>query len=184
MHGSGRSQGWLIHLMAGAALGAVIVLVIWIFSGGRPFGEVVGSSDVRSPTTASVKQTDVQKRTAEPAGAGAQLESEPPDLGGASKSGDALQFRKEKVARPAKAKVKAKAKAERTAAAKAKARSRARKRQVVRVVSPPSEGNGDGTVPVAAVPSPAPTGTPAPSAAPPKPSKPRTPTFVAGAGEG
>ena len=183
MHGSGGSRGLFVHLLAGAALGAVVVLMVWIFSGGRPFGEVVGSSDVSSPTTASVKQTDVQRRTAEPAGAGAQLESEPPDLGTRSKGGDALRFRKEKVARPAKAKEEAEAKAKRTAA-KAKARSRARRRQVVRVVAPPSEDSAEAVTPVAAVPSPAPTGTPAPIAAPPKPPKPRTPTFVAGAGEG
>jgi len=181
MHGSGGSRGLFVHLLAGAALGAVVVLMVWIFSGGRPFGEVVGSSDVSSPTTASVKQTDVQRRTAEPAGAGAQLESEPPDLGTRSKGGDALRFRKEKVARPAKAKAEAKAK---RTAAKAKARSRARRRQVVRVVAPPSEDSAEAVTPVAAVPSPAPTGTPAPIAAPPKPPKPRTPTFVAGAGEG
>ena len=181
MHGSGGSRGLFVHLLAGAALGAVVVLMVWIFSGGRPFGEVVGSSDVSSPTTASVKQTDVQRRTAEPAGAGAQLESEPPDLGTRSKGGDALRFRKEKVARPAKAKAGAKAK---RTAAKAKARSRARRRQVVRVVAPPSEDSAEAVTPVAAVPSPAPTGTPAPTAAPPKPPKPRTPTFVAGAGEG
>ena len=181
MHGSGGSRGLFVHLLAGAALGAVVVLMVWIFSGGRPFGEVVGSSDVSSPTTASVKQTDVQRRTAEPAGAGAQLESEPPDLGTRSKGGDALRFRKEKVARPAKAKAGAKAK---RTAAKAKARSRARRRQVVRVVAPPSDDSAEAVTPVAAVPSPAPTGTPAPIAAPPKPPKPRTPTFVAGAGEG
>jgi hypothetical protein len=181
MHGSGGSRGLFVHLLAGAALGAVVVLMVWIFSGGRPFGEVVGSSDVSSPTTASVKQTDVQRRTAEPAGAGAQLESEPPDLGTRSKGGDALRFRKEKVARPAKAKAEAKAK---RTAAKAKARSRARRRQVVRVVAPPSDDSAEAVTPVAAVPSPAPTGTPAPIAAPPKPPKPRTPTFVAGAGEG
>jgi hypothetical protein len=181
MHGSGGSRGLFVHLLAGAALGAVVVLMVWIFSGGRPFGEVVGSSDVSSPTTASVKQTDVQRRTAEPAGAGAQLESEPPDLGTRSKGGDALRFRKEKVARPAKAKAEAKAK---RTAAKAKARSRARRRQVVRVVAPPSDDSAEAVTPVAAVPSPAPTDTPAPIAAPPKPPKPRTPTFVAGAGEG
>ena len=181
MHGSGGSRGLFVHLLAGAALGAVVVLMVWIFSGGRPFGEVVGSSDVSSPKTASVKQTDVQRRTAEPAGAGAQLESEPPDLGTRSKGGDALRFRKEKVARPAKAKAGAKAK---RTAAKAKARSRARRRQVVRVVAPPSDDSAEAVTPVAAVPSPAPTGTPAPIAAPPKPPKPRTPTFVAGAGEG
>jgi hypothetical protein len=175
MHGSGGSRGLFVHLLAGAALGAVVVLMVWIFSGGRPFGEVVGTSDVRSPTTASAKQTDVQNRAAEPTPAGARLESEPPDLGAGSK-GDALQFRKDKASRPAKAKAK-------RAATKAKARSRARKRQVVRVVAPPSD-SGEDTTPVAAVPSPAPTSTPAPVAPPPKPAKPRAPTYVAGAGEG
>jgi len=163
-----------------------VVSMVWIFSGGGAFCKHVGTSDVSSPTTASVRQTDVEKRTAEPAGASAQLESAPPDLGAASgRRGEAFPFRKEKASRPAKARAKAEAK--RSAAAKAKARSRARKRQTVRVVAPPSDKSpGDEALPVAAVPSPAPTGTPAPAAAPPaKPAKPRTPpTYVAGAGEG
>ena len=178
----------LVHLMAGAALGAVVVLVVWIFSGGRPFGEVVGTSDVSAPTTAAVKQTDVRSRAAAPAGTDARLEPELPALAArkakakAKGGGDSIQFRKPAAKRPAKA--------ARDAAAAAKRRSRAkarsRKRQVVRVVAPPTDAGGEDT-PVAAVPSPAPAAAPAPVAkrAPAaKPAKPRQPTYVAGAGEG
>jgi hypothetical protein len=181
MHGSSGSRGLLVHLLAGAALGAVAVLIVWIFSGGRPFGEVVGTSDVSSPTTAAVKQTNVPPRAAAPAGTEARLESEPPALRArtATGGGDAIQFRKPEAKR--------RAKAARDAAEKRRQRDKARtrKRQVVRVVAPPA---GEDT-PVAAVP-PAPSATPAPAAAPApsggaaKPAKPRTPTYVAGAGEG
>ena len=173
----------LVHLIAGAALGAVIVLMVWIFSGGRPFGEVVGTTDVSEPTTTSVQRTDVDNGAAAPAGTGARLESEPPALaarkareGRKAKGGDAIQFGKPAAAR--------KRKAERTAAQKREARkARARKRQAVRVVAPPADGNGEDTV--AAVPSPASTVVPVASPAPaPKPAKPRTPTYVTGAGEG
>ena len=182
----------LVHLMAGAALGAVVVLVVWIFSGGRPFGEVVGTSDVSSPTAAAVKQTDVQTRAAAPAGTGAQLESDLPALAAgkakarrkakaAKRGGDSILFRKPEAKRPAKA--------ARDAAAKrrARAKARTRKRQVVRVVAPPTELNAGGEdAPVAALPSPVPVAAPAPAAkpAPVKPAKPRQPTYVAGAGEG
>jgi hypothetical protein len=189
MHGSSGSRGLLVHLMAGAALGAVVVLVVWIFSGGRPFGEVVGTSDVSSPTTAAVKQTDVRSRAAAPAGTDARLESELPALAarkakakarGAKRGGDSIQFRKPAAKRPAKA--------ARDAAAKrrSRAKARSRKRQVVRVVAPPTEAGGEDT-PVAAVPSPAPAAAPAPVAKPApaaKRAKPRQPTYVAGAGEG
>ena len=181
MHGSSGSRGLLVHLIAGAALGAVIVLMVWIFSGGRPFGEVVGTTDVSEPTTASVKRTNVQKGAAAPAVTDARLESELPALAARkarkAKGGDAIQFGKPAAAR--------KRKAQRTAAQKREARrARARKRQVVRVVAPPADGNG-GEDTVAAVPSPAATAVPVASPAPaPKPPKPRTPTYVAGAGEG
>jgi len=185
MHGSSGSRGVLVHLMAGAALGAVVVLVVWIFSGGRPFGEVVGTSDVSSPTTAAVKQTDVQPRAAAPAGTDARLESELPALAArkakAKAGGDAIQFRKPAAKRPAKA--------ARDAAEKrrSRAKARSRKRQVVRVVAPPADADAGGEDTVAAVPSPPPSAAPAPVAkpAPPaRPAKPRQPTYVAGAGEG
>src|SRR5215217_3801562 len=109
MHGSGRSQGWLVHLIAGAALGAVIVLVIWIFSGGRPFGEVVGTSDVSSSTTAATAKT----------AAGAPAER---------------RFIK-KAKRPAKAERRVAAKKPKRPAR----RKKARHGPVVRVVAPPAE---------------------------------------------
>src|SRR5918995_4005837 len=163
MHGSSGSRGLLVHLMAGAALGAVAVLIVWIFSGGRPFGEVVGASDVSSPTSATVKRTNVREPAAVPAGSEARLESAPPTLGAgkASKSGgDSIQFRKPKAQRPAKAAPKR----------EPRAKSRTRKRQVVRVVSPPADENArDGDTPVAAVPSPVPVASPAPAATPAQP---------------
>ena len=112
MHGSGRSQGWLIHLMAGAALGAVVVLVIWIFSGGRPFGEVVGTSDVSAPTRPAAAAPTGASTAAAPA-----LKARPPALKG-SGSGT-IRFlqpgakRKAKAERAAKAKAKAKARSKR-----------------------------------------------------------------------
>ena len=172
----------LVHLMAGAALGAVVVLVVWIFSGGRPFGEVVGTSDVSSPTTAAVERTDVQT----PAGTDARLESEPPMLAArkakaAKVGGDAIQFRKPAAKRSAKA--------ARNGAAerRARAKARSRRRQAVRIVAPSADANAGGEdTPVAAVPSPAPAAAAPPAAkpAPAKPAKPRRPTYVAGAGEG
>jgi hypothetical protein len=189
MHGSSGSRGVLVHLMAGAALGAVVVLVAWIFSGGRPFGEVVGTSDVSSPTTAAVKQTDVRSRAAAPAGTDARLESELPALAArkakAAKGSGSIQFRKPVAKRPSKA--------VRDAAAtrRSRAKARSRKRQVVRVVAPPADEQAGGEdTPVAAVPSPAPSAAPTPAAKPApaggggKPAKPRQPTYVAGAGEG
>ena len=170
----------LVHLIAGAALGAVIVLMAWIFSGGRPFGEVVGTTDVSSPTTASVKQTNVQKRAVAPAGTDARLESQLPALTARkarkARSGDAIRFRKPAAKRR---------KAARTSEQQREARkTRSRKRQVVRVVAPPADADG-GEDTVAAVPTPAATAVPVASPAPAaKPAKPRTPTYVAGAGEG
>ena len=167
--------------MAGAALGAVVVLIVWIFSGGRPFGEVVGTTDVSEPTTAAAKRTDVRERASEAAGADARLESVPPALAARkarkAKGGDAIRFR-----RPAAGK-----QAARAPAPKRKARrTRARKRQVVRVVAPPSDTAAGGEdTPVAAVPSPAASPVPAAPPAPAvKPAKPREPTYGAGAGEG
>jgi hypothetical protein len=184
MHGSSGSRTLLVHLVAGAALGAVVVLIVWIFSGGRPFGEVVGTSDVSSPTTAAVKQTDVQTRAAAPAGTAARLESEPPALrAGKAKVGDAIQFRKPEAKRPAKA---ARGAAEKR---RQRGKARTRKRQVVRVVAPPAREDAGEDTPVAAAPpapsvTPAPAAPPAPSGGAAKPAKPRAPTYVAGAGEG
>ena len=153
MHGSGRSQGWLIHLMAGAALGAVIVLVVWIFTGGRPFGEVVGSSDVSSTTPAATAKPATAAAAADLA---SRLASQPPELADRAARSE-LRFMREK--------------AERTVAApkqkRAARRKKARRGPVVRVVAPPADEQTAET-PVAAVPSPS----PAPTAVPPKPAAP------------
>jgi hypothetical protein len=177
MHGSGRSHRWVVHLMAGAALGAVAVLVVWIFSGGRPFGEVVGTSDVSSPTTAAVAKT----AAAPPADPASRLASRPPALGG-ERAGGELRFRK-----PATAERKVAAKKPKRAAR----RKRARRVPVVRVVAPPAEQDEIEETPVAATPSPSPAPTAAPKPASPPPggagggsAKPKSPGPTLWAGEG
>jgi len=174
MHGSGRSQGWLVHLLAGAALGAVVVLLVWIFTGGRPFGEVVGATDVSEPTTPAVVKSV-------PATADAPtLLSTPPALKG-TRGSATLRFRKPEAKRPAK-------KAQRTAKP-AKPRRSTKRKAVVRVVAPAAE-QPSGETPVAVVPSPAPTAAPPAPAAPPTgggggaPAKPKSPGPTLWAGEG
>jgi hypothetical protein len=184
MQGSSGTRGGLVYLLAGAALGAAIVTVLWMASGGRPFGDVFGGDDVRPPTPAAVAPAAPQERAGTPASAGAQLESEPPEIGRSRP----LQFKKPAAAkRPAKAA---------TAKAKTKAkklrRAATRRKQVVRVVAPPPSETTEGEeTPVAVVPSPAPTAAPAPPApgggpdpGGGKPAKPKAPTYTAGAGEG
>jgi hypothetical protein len=170
MHGSGRSQGLLIHLLAGAALGAVVVLLVWIFTGGRPFGEVVGAGDVSAPTTpAAVK--------AVPATAEAPtLRSAPPALKAERRGSSALRFRKPAAKRQAKK--------------AAEPRRAAKRKPVVRVVAPPAE-QPSGETRVAVVPSPAPTAAPPAPVAPPAagggggaPAKPKSPGPTLWAGEG
>ena len=162
-----------MHLFAGAALGAGIVLVLWMLSGGKPFGEVVGTGNVSAPTPAVAEKTPIQQRTDAPAASPAQLEKAPPSL---SRRSTELKFGK-----PA-------AKAQRAAKAKRKLRrARARRKAAVRVVAPPAEPVEE--MPVAVVPPPAPTATPAPPAPAPsggagKPVKRRAPALSVGAGEG
>ena len=180
MHGSGRSQGWLIHLMAGAALGAVVVLVIWIFTGGRPFGEVVGTGDVSAPTRPAAAATPGASTAAAPA-----LRARPPALKGSSTG--TIRFLQPAAKRRAKAERAAKARAK----AKDKARAHAKRKRrgsVVRVVAPPEE-QPPGETPVAVVPSPAPTSAPAPAAPPAgggggEAAKPKSPGPTLWAGEG
>ena len=184
MQGSSGTRGGLVYLLAGAALGAAVVLVLWMFSGGRPFGELIGSADVSSPTPAAVQPSGPRDRAGTPASAGAQLESEPPSIGRPPE----LAFKKPAGKRAAKA-ADAKAKAK----ARKKPRRAAAKRKVVRVVAPPpsTPAVDEEEIPVADVPSPAPTAVPAPPAPAPapaggggKPAKQRGPTYTAGAGEG
>ena len=176
MHGSGRSQGWLIHLMAGAALGAVVVLVIWIFTGGRPFGEVVGTGDVSAPTRPAATATPGASTAAAPA-----LRARPPALKGSSSG--TIRFLQPGAKR--------RAKAERAAKAKAKAKARAKRKRrgpVVRVVAPPTTEQPTDETPVAVVPSPAPTAAPAPPPASGggggEPVGTKVPTSAVGYGEG
>ena len=177
MQGRSGTRAGLVYLLAGAALGAAVVLVLWIYSGGKPFGEVVGSTAVSSPTPAAVQPSAPQERAGTPASAAARLESEPPAIGRSRE----LRFTKERAAKAEKAK------------AKRKARRNATKRKpVVRVVAPPpsTEAADEEELPVAVVPSPAPTAAPPKPAAPPasgggggtaKP-KPSGPTLWAGEG--
>ena len=179
MQGRSGTRAGLVYLLAGAALGAAVVLVLWMLSGGKPFGELVGTGDVRPATPAAVQPSAPADRAATPASATAQLESEPPAVGRSSE----LQFRKKTSAkRAAKAKAAAKAK-------KQPRKKPARRKQVVRVVAPPPSTKADDEeIPVAVVPSPAPTAAPAPPAPAPaggggRPGG-RAPTGGVGAGEG
>ena len=179
MQGRSGTRAGLVYLLAGAALGAAVVLVLWMFSGGKPFGELVGTDDVSPATPAAVQPGAPAQRAATPANADAQLESEPPVVGRSSE----LQFRKKTAAkRTAKARAVAKAK-------KKPRKKPARRKQVVRVVAPPPSSTADDEeIPVAVVPSPAPTAAPAPPAPAPAgggggPGN-RAPTGGVGAGEG
>ncbi len=127
MQGSSGTRAGLVYLLAGAALGAAVVLVLWMVSGGRPFGEIIGTADVSPTTPAAVQPSAPEDRAAAPASTGAQLESEPPAV---SRSRE-LQFKKKAAAkrRPAKAKA--------ANAKKQRAPKPARRKQVVRVVAPP-----------------------------------------------
>ena len=178
MQGRSGTRAGLVYLLAGAALGAAVVIVLWIYSGGKPFGELVGTADVRPATPAAVQPSAPADRAATPAGTGAQLESEPPAVGRSRE----LQFKKKTAAK-------------RTAKPRPRPRRRrrprkkpARRKQVVRVVAPPSTTADDEEIPVAVVPSPAPSAAPAPPAPAPaggggKPVN-RAPTSGVGAGEG
>jgi hypothetical protein len=179
MQGRSGTRAGLVYLLAGAALGAAVVIVLWIYSGGKPFGELVGTADVSPATPAAVQPSAPADRAASPAGTGAQLESEPPAVGRSRE----LQFKKKTAAkRTATAKAKAKAKKSR--------KKPARRKQVVRVVAPPPSTTADDEeIPVAVVPSPAPSAAPTPPPAPApaggggKPVN-RAPASGVGAGEG
>ena len=173
MQGRSGTRAGLVYLLAGAALGAAVVLVLWIYSGGKPFGEVVGSTAVSSPTPAAVQPSAPQERAGAPASA-ARLESEPPAIG---RSRELRFIKKERAAKAVQAKAK-------------KAKKKPRRKPVVRVVAPPpsTEADDEEELPVAVVPSPAPTASPAPPAPAPaggggKPVK-QAPSSGVGAGEG
>ncbi len=73
MQGRGNSRGWLLDLTAGVALGAAVVLVTWIVSGGQPFGRIIGERDVSEPTTAATKPAAFERRAGSPARRAARL---------------------------------------------------------------------------------------------------------------
>ena len=181
MQGSGSSRGWLIHLAAGMALGAVIVLVVWIGAGGRPFGNIISSGDVSEPTTAVAPRAVVQQRAVTPASKAARLRSRPPALARAPE----LQLGKPKAAKAKRDTRRARTmKPER-----ARRRARSRRTPVIRVVSPPpAETDQSLDTPVAAVPesvaAPSPAPAPAPSGGGGEAVKPKAPSYVTGAGEG
>ena len=166
MRAGGTSRGWLIHLVAGMALGAAVVLVAWIVAGGQPFGRIVGTDDVSEATTAAAKRTAVERLAAGPARRSARLRRRPPALVRAPE----IQVAKRVARKKAKAaKTTAASKPRRTRRA---ARPKRQKRSpVVRVVAPPAEQPDEvDEAPVAAVPEPAPVATPRP-APPPAPVK-------------
>lgn len=139
------------------ALGAVIVLVVWIGAGGRPFGDIISSGDVSEPTTAVAPRATAEKRAVTPAGTAARLVSRPP----AAARAPELQFGRPKAKRAEKAGRRA-----RTVKPERAARPKRTRRTVVRVVAPPGPADQVGDAPVAALPDPAPTAEPKPAAAP------------------
>ena len=176
-----NSRGRLVHLMAGIALGAAVVLVAWISAGGQPFGRIVGSADVSAPTSASAKQTAVERRAGSSAARSVRLRSQPPELVRAPE----LRFMtpKRKAARKPRH------------TARAKRAAKRKRTSVVRVVSPPSRLPGEvAEAPVAVVPAPPPPPAAVPAPAPPAPAPsgggkprvkpPRAPSYETGAGEG
>src|SRR5215208_2828203 len=175
MHGRGNSRGWLVHLVAGVALGASVVLVGWIASGGQPFGRVIGGDDVSAPTFSAAAGTAAERRVASLATRGSRLTARPPELVSAPE----LRFMKPKREKRASTASKA-SKASKTSKPATRARTTAKPRRpahrarrprspVVRVVSPPATDTDD-TVAVAPAPSATPVPAPAPAAAPPAPS--------------
>ena len=169
MHGRGTSRGWFVHLIAGVALGAAVVLVAWIVSGGQPFGRVIGGDDVSAPTFSAAAGTAAERRVASLAAPASRLTARPPELVSAPE----LRFIKPKREKKASKASKASKPATRTRTT-AKPRRPARRARrprspVVRVVSPPARDTDD-TVAVAPAPSATPVPAPAPAAAPPAPS--------------
>jgi hypothetical protein len=148
------------------ALGAVIVLVVWIGAGGRPFGNIISTGDVSEPTTAVAPRATAEKRAVTPAGSAARLVSRPPSAARAPE----LQFAKPKAKKAKKA-----VRRTRTVKPKRAARPKRPRRNVVRVVAPPEQSDQVGDAPVAALPEPAPTQ---------EPQTPAAPAPVSGAGGG
>jgi len=162
----------LVHLVAGVALGAAVVLVGWIASGGQPFGRVIGGDDVSAPTFSAAAGTAAERRVASLATRGSRLTARPPELVSAPE----LRFMKPKREKRASTA----SKASKTSKPATRARTTAKPRRpahrarrprspVVRVVSPPARDTDD-TVAVAPAPSATPVPAPAPAAAPPAPS--------------
>jgi hypothetical protein len=149
------------------ALGAVIVLVVWIGAGGRPFGRIISSSDVSEPTTAAAPRPTVEQRAVIPASAAVRLGSRPPELARAPE----LRFARPKEAKAKPAKTTRRA---RTVKPKRVRPKRTHRTPVVRVVAPPEQADQVGDAPVAALPEPAPT----------EPPQPAAPAPVSGAGGG
>ena len=163
MQGRGNSHGWLVHLIAGVALGAAGVLVAWIVAGGQPFGHVIGGEDVSAPTSAVVAKTAAERRVASLASSDARLTARPPELVSAPELEFIKPKREKKASKASKpaARTRTKAKPRRPARRAPRPRS-----PVVRVVSPPE---ADDTVAVAPTPFATPVPAPAPAAAPPAP---------------
>ena len=162
------------------ALGAVIVLVIWIGAGGRPFGRIISSSDVSEPTTTAAARPTVEQRAVVPASAAVRLGSRPPKR---------VRAPELKFAAPKAAKAKPARRARTAKPQRARRKARSRRTPVIRVVSPPPAGTDESQdTPVAAVPesvaSPVPAPAPAPGGGGGGAVKPKVPSYVTGAGEG
>jgi hypothetical protein len=180
MQTTGSSRAWLIHLAAGMALGAVIVLVVWISAGGRPFGRIIGEPDVSAPTSAAIPRAAGGDRAEAPTKGSARLIARPPALKGQSE----LEFAKPK----AKAAKRSARKLRTAQPRRARRKARSRRTPVIRVVSPPpAETDESLDTPVAAVPESGAAPEPAPAPAPSGGgggAAPKAPSYVTGAGEG
>ena len=184
MHGRGNSHGWLVHLIAGVALGAAGVLVAWIVAGGQPFGRVIGGDDVSAPTSAVAVRTAAERRVARLVADGSRLTARPPAVVSAPELEFMRSGRATKASKPSKP-------ARRHAKAKRRRAARKARPPVLRVVSPPTTDTAVAVAPVAAAtPVPQPVApAPAPEPAAPggggKPAAPpRDPPYVVGGGEG
>ena len=167
MQGRGNSHGWLVHLIAGVALGAAGVLVAWIVAGGQPFGDVIGGDDVSAPTSVIAPETAAERRVARLAADGSRLTARPPALSSPPRLEFMKPKRETKTSKPSRTR------------RKAKTRRPARKTRspvpVVQVVSPPPTD----AVAVA----PAAPAAPPPVPAAPAPSGQRKPSAPGGGGK-
>src|SRR5215210_4026711 len=131
MHGRGNPHRWLVHLIAGVALGAAGVLVAWIVAGGQPFGHVIGGDDVRAPTSTIATETAAERRVARLAADGSRLTARPPALSSPPRLEFMKPERETKTSEPSRTRKKAKTR-------RPARKTRRSPAPVVQVVSPPT----------------------------------------------